>query len=98
MKATSQSYPGLLYNEIVRQACQLWQQQGCEFGRYLACLQQAKLHLLVVGQTGNGLANNMAAKPKAHRHSPRTCRTGRTHRLNGAIAGAGSHRHPGAGE
>ena len=49
MKTMSKNNSSINYDEVVHLACQLWQSEGCQFGHYYACWQQAK-HRLVGGR------------------------------------------------
>jgi len=46
MKTHTKAPADYNYDEVVGLACQIWQEEGCRFGHYQACWQQAKNHFL----------------------------------------------------
>jgi len=46
MKLSTKGNSDFNYDEVVSLACLLWQDEGCPFGRYQVCWQQAKSEIL----------------------------------------------------
>ena len=72
MNTTTQQKPVLDYAEITRLACQIWQQDGCQFGHYMNIWRQAQEQFLTAGQQRNLSAKAGGAKRRTRRNVERT--------------------------